>query len=373
MSRKRLPPRLVLRPARGNRAAHYIIRDGRTEISTGVGPGREREAEAALGNYLIERSAEPPASPQSAEAVKVGDVLTWYATEHAPSVADPVRIAYCIDRLTPFFGDLPASAIRGNTCRRYAAERGKPWTNSRGETVGGAGLATIRRELGCLRAALTHAEQEGYLIAAPRVWLPDKPPSRDRWLTRSEAARLLWAARHTPHLARFILIALYTGTRRTAILRLRWMPHLAGGHIDLKAGLMYRRSATGRETNKRQTPARLPRKLLGHLRRWHRNSAEWVIEWDGKPVDGIRTSWRAAVRRSGIADARPHDLKHTAVTWAMIAGVDMHAAAGFFGTTRDVLESVYGHHHPDFQSDAVRAMDRHRSGPMSGPERVKGR
>lgn len=358
MPRKKLPPRLVLRPARDDRGPVWIIRDGRTEISTGLGPEREREAQATLGAYLIGKSSKPPKSPQSWDSVRIGDVLTWYAEEHAPNTADPARIGYCIDRLAPYFGELPVSAVKGNTCRGYFSHRRKPWQNAKGRRFPGGDVGTIRRELGCLRAALVHAETEGYLIAAPKVWLPEKPASCDRWLTRAEAARLLWAARRTPHLARFILVALYTGTRKTAILRLRWLPHLEGGHVDLEAGLLFRRSAASRETKKRQTPCRIPRKLLGHLRRWHRKSAEWVIDWNGRPVDSIKTSWRRTVERSGIEDTHPHDLKHTAVTWAMQSGVDLHAAAGFFGTTRQVLEDVYGHHHPDFQGEAVRAMDR---------------
>jgi hypothetical protein len=44
------------------------------------------------------------------------------------------------------------------------------------------------------------------------------------------------------HLARFILIALYTGTRHDAILRLQWIPNTAGGWIDLASGVIYRRA-----------------------------------------------------------------------------------------------------------------------------------
>jgi hypothetical protein len=57
--------------------------------------------------------------------------------------------------------------------------------------------------------------------------LPPERPARERWLTRSEAARILWAAwryreiqkgkrtdrRSRQHIAKFILVALYTGTR----------------------------------------------------------------------------------------------------------------------------------------------------------------
>lgn len=53
--------------------------------------------------------------------------------------------------------------------------------------------------------------------------LPEKPPAKDRWLTTKQAATLLRLARakRRRHLSRFILLGLYTGTRKEAILTLR--------------------------------------------------------------------------------------------------------------------------------------------------------
>lgn len=355
MPRKRLPPRLYLRPEKAGRAAVWTVRDGEHEESTGHGPECKREAEAALGAYLIAKSSEPPTSPQSPEALTVGQALTLYADEHGYTTAAPERLAYAIDRLAAFFAALPVSAVKGNTCRRYMAERRKP-RRVRDRMVT-ASASTVRRELGVLNAALVHCAREGYLITTPLVWLPEAAGARERWLTRQEAARLLRAARRTPHLARFILIGLYTGSRSGAIKGLQWMPNTTGGHVDLERGLMFRRSAASRETKKRQTPVRIPRQLLGHLRRWHRMGGRFVVEYRGDPVKAIKTAWNAAVRRSGIEDAHPHDLRRTAVTWAMQRGVNTNDAAGFFGMTRDMIERVYGVHHPDYQESAVRAME----------------
>ena len=61
MPRRRQPPRLYLRSRKG-REPVWVIRDGIAEISTGHGPGREREAEAALGEYLVSR-IDIPAGP----------------------------------------------------------------------------------------------------------------------------------------------------------------------------------------------------------------------------------------------------------------------------------------------------------------------
>ncbi|MGA9516954.1 MAG: site-specific integrase, partial [Pseudolabrys sp.] len=52
----------------------------------------------------------------------------------------------------------------------------------------------------------------------------------------------------------------------------------------------------------------------------------------------------------------PHTLRHTAATWLMQNGVDKWEAAGFLGMSVEMLDRVYGHHHPDHLQDAVRAI-----------------
>jgi len=52
----------------------------------------------------------------------------------------------------------------------------------------------------------------------------------------------------------------------------------------------------------------------------------------------------------------PHVLWHTAVTWMLQAGVDPWKAAGLVGMTVDMVQQVYGHHHPEHLRDAARAL-----------------
>jgi integrase len=201
-----------------------------------------------------------------------------------------------------------------------------------------------------LRAAIGYWHRNyGPLPSVPAVVMPDKAPPRDRWLTRSEAARLLWAARRTPHLARFILIGLYTGNRPGTSLAMRWE------QVDLSRGIMYRR-ATGKaeDKRKRSPPVRLGPRILTHLRRWRRDGAAYVCHYNGAAVRKLRRSWDAARRRAGFgADVVPHTLRHTRATWLMHARVPIWEAAGALGMTVDMLERTYGHHHPDYQREAA--------------------
>ncbi len=343
MPRKSAGARLYQR-AKGRGAGYWVIRDGGRFVSTGTRD--RREAESKLAAYIAQRDR--PAGPRDPAQMTVAEVLDIYATERAPHVKDPARIADCIRALVPILGALPLSAITGEVCRRYGEARDRA-------------PGTVRKELGTLAAAMNHCHAEGYITSAPRVRLPAKPAPRDRWLNRDEAAKLVRAAYRNPkakHLARFILVALYTGTRSDAILRLGFMPNTVGGWVDTDRGVLYRRAAGEAETKKRTPPVPIPRPLLAHLRRWERHGARFVVEVDGQRVGSLKTAWHTALAASGIDHCTKHDLRHTAVTWAMQRGADKWAAAGFFGLSLDMLESVYGHHHPDHLRSAVEAMER---------------
>ena len=167
-----------------------------------------------------------------------------------------------------------------------------------------------------------------------------------------------WRNPKAKHLARFILVAIYSGTRSEAILSMRFMPHTGGGHVDTAAGIMHRRAAGQAETKKRTPPVPVPPRLLAHMRRWERMGARHVVEIDGARVASVKRAWATALAEAGIEHATRHDLRHTAITWAMQRGADKWAAAGFFGLTADMLESTYGHHHPDHMKSAVDAIGR---------------
>lgn len=280
--------------------------------------------------------------------------------ERGPAVANKEIFVDTINTLKPFWAKKRVSAIRGATCREYAESRGN--------------RPTARRELETLRAAVNYFHKEYGLDPVPAFTMPSKSAPRERWLTRSEAAALLWACRRT-YLARFILIGLYTGTRSGAILKLGWMPSTDGGWIDVERGLLYRAPQGHRQTKKRQPTARIPDKLLAHARRWQRtdNPHIKVVHSSGRPLASIKKGFRAARGRAKLGDdVIPHTLRHTAVTWAMQRGVDRWQACGFFGLTMETLEEVYGHHHPDFQDSVVRTVSAPKQNAPTRTNRVNG-
>lgn len=351
------------RPAKGARlwfrrdhGVFYIRDTGHPDRSTGTSD--RSEAERKLAAYIAAKGT--VAGTRHPDRITVTEVLDIYAREHAPLTAAPQRIGYAVDSLIRFWGNLTLADVKGETCRRYARSRVRSYKDGSTRPLSDG---TTRRELNVLQAAINYCLREGYITHAPRVTLPAKPPARERWLTREEAARLLWAAWRSPksrHLARFILIALYTGTRKDAILRLGFMPNTHGGWIDVDNHLIYRRGAAERETAKRRPPLRMPDRLAAHCRRWRARGDVWVVHIRGQRLADIQTAFEHACERAGLSGVTPHTLKHTAITWAMQRRMSVDTASAYFGTSRETILRTYWHHNPDFQKEAAEVMNRKR-------------
>lgn len=326
--------RLWLRPASGDRKATWIIRDGAKQTSTGCGAEDRGRAELQLGSYLADKHR-PSQAELAPESTPIADVLAVYARDRGRNVARPAAFGQRLRFLLTFWGTRTLSAITQATCREYAERRG---------------TSAARRDLADLRAAVRHHWKLGLCDREVRVQLPTKEIPRDRWLTRTEAAALLRVARRhlrRRHLAKFILVGLYTGTRATAILTASIRPEPGRGFVDLDRGMFYRLAKGKQQTKKRQTTIRIPPRLLAHMRRW--KSARALIEYEGRPITKVNIGFTKIAAEAGLPDVTPHTLRHTAITWAMQNGAGIYEAAGFFGVSPLVIEQVYGHHHPDYQ------------------------
>lgn len=357
MPRKASPARLVLLRKRHWTEARWFIRwyeGGRKrELTTGASEEHRSQAEAVFGDWLAGRARRRDGPSNPAE-ITVDEVLAIYGAQHAPGVADRARIGYAIDALLSHWGEARVATIKSETCRRYyRARRQQLEARFPGRSTFDG---TIRRELGALSAALRYCVGEGELTYAPSVWLPPKPAPRERWLTRSEAARLLRAARREPkarwHLPLFILICLYCGPRRSSVLALQWQPNTQGGWVDLERGLIDFNPLARTQSKKRRARTPIPDRLLPFLRYARRRTRQYVIEVDGQPVKAIKRSFATAARNAGLSDVTPHILKHTAITWLAQDGVDLWEVAGFTGTSEETIRRVYGHQHPSFLESA---------------------
>ena len=194
------------------RRCYYITwteRGRSRERSTGT--ANREQAEIALAEFIHQRTRS--AGPRDPAETLITDILADYAQERAPATSAPWRIGYAIAALATFWEGRTLAEVTKQTCAGYVRARGRS-------------DGTSRRELGVLRAAINYAHAEGRLTRSVSVHLPDSAEPRDRWLIREEAAALLRASLREPrvrlYLPLFVLIGLYTGARKEAILSLRW-------------------------------------------------------------------------------------------------------------------------------------------------------
>jgi len=404
MPRRAKGPRLYLRKGRRDSRTGkplpdvWVIRDGAREVGTGCCPGELPAAERALGAYLATKFQAPQLKADSRRdpaQVLVAEVVALYSQDRsASSGLDTATFARFVANLLAWWGERTLADVKRSTCQAYAAYRqAQPDARYKdAATAPSVSSETARRELEMLSAAIGHWHGEDTLTTRPVIWLPEKPESPRDALTRSQAAALLKAAMgwrktedgwtrlsasaraNRAHLRRFILVGLYTGTRHSAMRALLWEEALTQAWVDLDKGMIYRRGRGERETTKRRPVVKLPRRLLAHMRRWRRLDLEKaqakreadpaapsitsVLHHGAEPIAGkIRTGFEGCVRDAGLPrEITPHWMRHTAATWLMEGGVEMWEAAAYLGMSVATLEKHYGHHRPDHQASAIRAL-----------------
>ena len=275
--------------------------------------------------------------------------MALYATEIAPALPSAATISYQGAALLKFWGDRTLAQVKGSSCREYVKFRtAKSLPTKRGNDQRTVSPATARQELKLLGRAINHWHRESPLDTVPRVTLPDVTSKRERVLSRHEVARMLRAAKtlNAKHVIRFILIGIYSGTRHSAILGLRWTSSLSSGHVDIQRGILFRRGISEPETSKRRPPYRIAKRLFAHLRRWSaRDSGNHVIHFHGKPVAKMKRAWATVVNAAGLgSDVTPHVLRHTCASWLLWEGKTIWDVAGIIGADASTVERVYGHH-----------------------------
>ena len=264
-------------------------------------------------------------------------ILAGYLADRKGHVASHATLEYAAAALRATLGDLTPQHVTTERVRHYTRHR-----RSQGRADG-----TIIRELVTLRAALRWGIKQKWFEGEPHIEVPRSPPSRDRWLSREEADRLLDAA-GAPHIRLFIALALYTAARRGAILAMRWV------QVDLER----KRIALGRGVgNKGRATVPIAEPLMPELLTGlELRTTDYVIEFNGEPVANVKTGFNAAARRAELPGVTPHVLRHTAATWMAQRGVSLGMIAQFLGNSAAITERVYAHHHPDHLAAAVEAL-----------------
>jgi integrase len=278
-------------------------------------------AERALADY--QRQLASPADT-------VGAIYAAYLIDKGTE-----RAAWAWKRLAVTFGSLRPDQVSRPICRAYVTARRRD----------GVGDGTIHTELTYLRAALLWHNR-----ATPAVVeLPSKPPPADQYLTRVQYEQLL-ATAETPHIKLFIVLALATAARMTALLELTW------DRVDLDRGII--RLGTGERRRKGRATVPMTDRAKRHLEESAKaRTCDHVIEYGSRPVQKIRKSFAAAAMAAALPWCTPHVLRHTAAVWMAEDGVPMAEIAQYLGHTDSrITERVYARFSPSHLRRAARAL-----------------
>lgn len=252
-----------------------------------------------------------------------------------------------------------------------------------GRADGGAGglrPRTVLKHHRLLHEALGHAVRWQLIARNPVEAVTPPRPERSemRVLDTDDTRRLLEEAATTPYHA-LIYVAVATGARTGELLALRWQDvelDRATIHITRSARRFPRRGVvyTDTKSHRSRRPVALSPDTVATLQRHRRAQAEERLALGpaysdeglvfagptGKPLDdrNLRRAFDRMVARAGLPRLRLHDLRHTAATLMLRAGVHPKVVSERLGhATVSLTLDTYSHVLPDLQRDAAEVMD----------------
>lgn len=277
-----------------------------------------------------------------------------------------------VRRLNETFGRMRLTEIDIASAEKYMAQRLQepkkhPYRGRSSQALGKHGLeeckaktvskATVNREIACLRKILNKAVEWKLISTNPIHGIKlfdEREFIRKRYLKPDEIQLLLKSC--APALRDIVTFALYTGRRQGEILGMRWQ------EVDLHNGYVYFPRTKKKEPDQVAIPPRA-HEVLKRLSASPRCEFVFGKDRGAGPMKYARKQFLKACSQVGISDFRFHDLRHTAVSYMMMNGIDLKTIAELVGhTTAEMVDQRYGHLSPDHKRMATEiygsAMDR---------------
>ena len=173
---------------------------------------------------------------------------------------------------------------------------------------------------------------------------------RSRYLTAAEARRLLGAAENSANvqLGHIVALLLLTGSRKNELLQARWRDI----NLDRRSWLIPD-SKTGKARHIPLSQAALA--IITDLPRC--DGCEWLLPNPAtlKPYTDIKRAWMTARAEAHLPDLRIHDLRHSAASFMINAGIDLFAVGKVLGHADHQSTMRYSHLANDTLMKAVEA------------------
>ena len=259
---------------------------------------------------------------------------------------------FAVEILVEHFGDRRIRAITHSDIEAFKLARLKILT-VRGTT---RSIASVNRELEILRAILNFALRQDWISKNPfnsGASLISKADEahRERLMTFEEEKKLLVACEvdSRKHLRPILIAAVDTAMRRGELLKLRWR------NVDFDA-----RSIEIEAFNTKTARARavaMTSRLESELKRLYDNAPEDPEGLVFGIKDNFKNGFTAACKDAEIVGLRFHDLRHTAITRMVEAGMQPAEVMRVSGHTTPAMLWRYMNANVDTARRAVNALD----------------
>lgn len=162
--------------------------------------------------------------------------------------------------------------------------------------------------------------------------------ARERYLSGAEAQRLLAACKASPntHLWAIVSLLLYTGARKSELLKARWE------HIGLESKTwLIPDSKTGKARRVPLSGAAI--EVLEGLNRYPQ--CPWLVPNPTtlKPYTCLKSAWETAREAAGLPGLRVHDLRHSAASFMANGGIDLFTIGRILGHADHQSTMRYSH------------------------------
>jgi integrase len=124
--------------------------------------------------------------------------------------------------------------------------------------------------------------------------------------------------------------------------------------VDLARHLLYVSHSKTPEGEAREIP--LTERVLSVLSSQKKDSG-LIFTFAGKPIQSVKTGWKAAVRRAGIRYIRFHYLRHTFNTRLLELSVLREVRMALLGHTFGDIHERYEHVELPLKREAIRKLD----------------
>ncbi len=289
---------------------------------------RQQEADLERGQLFPEREA-------MRRTVK--DACIKYLAEHVQKMAHPKDRTRHINWWVERVGHLRLVDLRPDVINEHLQElSSQPSPNG-----GTLAPSTVRHYQVAITHLLHTARKWGWIkhVQTEQVIRPKISNERQRYLTDDELPRLLAAVQDHPDLQLLTLLALGTGARAGELLTLTWR------QVDLKKRQITLTKTKNGDARTLPIPEAAYPLLKGRIRQLGVDLV-FPSKRDPSRPTNVRNAWLKALKRADIEEFHFHDLRHSAASYLVQAGVSLVQVAALLGHRDLKMTRRYSHLEP---------------------------